>query len=452
LWSENNGLNSNELKGYKGSTYELLKQIDVSIGDMIEITKNNEIYLGGLMPRSESGDDQHIVIKIKSGYNIGVKIDSTTKIAKIGAGAKPTFIRPPSPDHKEDLAKVDIISTGGTIASRVDYRTGAVQPALSAADLYSSIPELSNIANINAHILYSELSENISPHHWIGMAEKISEVLKSGTDGIVICHGTDTMSYSAAALSFALRNLPVPVIMVGSQRSSDRPSSDAATNLMAAVAIASKAPFAEVTVAMHGKSSDDDILVHKATKVRKCHTSGRFAFKSINASPIATYDIQTSSLKMNWNQYQKRDSNKNLNLEAKFNDNVLLLKSYPGMKSELIEWAVENYSGIVLEGTGLGHVSQNLLNAIKNGIEKGVLFCMTSQCIWGRINMNVYTTGRDLLRLGVLPLKDMLPETALVKMMWTLGQTTKLEDAKKIMITNIAGEISPRTLPEDVCQ
>ena len=155
---------------------------------------------------------------------------------------------------------------------------------------------------------------------------------------------------------------------------------------------------------------------------------------------------------MNWDQYQKRDSNKNLNLEAKFNDNVLLLKSYPGMKSELIEWAAEKYSGIILEGTGLGHVSQNLLNAIKKGIEKGVLFCMSSQCIWGRINMNVYTTGRDLLRLGVLPLKDMLPETALVKMMWTFGQTTKLEDAKKIMITNIAGEISPRTLPEDVSQ
>jgi len=161
LWSENIGLNSNELKGYRGSVYELLKHIDASIGDMIEITKNGENYIGGLMPRSESSDDQHIVIKIKSGYNIGVKIDSTTKIAKIGAGAKPTFIRPPSPNHKEDLSKVDIISTGGTIASRVDYRTGAVQPALSAADLYSSIPELSNIANINAHILYSELSENI---------------------------------------------------------------------------------------------------------------------------------------------------------------------------------------------------------------------------------------------------------------------------------------------------
>ena len=445
-------MKSNELEGYRGHAYELLKQIDASIGDMIEITKNGENYIGGLMPRSESGDDQHIVIKIKSGYNIGVKIDSTTKIAKIGAGAKPSFVKPPSPEHNEELSKVDIISTGGTIASRVDYRTGAVQPALSAADLYSSIPELSDIANINAHILYSELSENISAHHWIGIAEKISEAIKSGTDGIVICHGTDTMSYSAAALSFALKNLPVPVILVGSQRSSDRPSSDAATNLMAAVAIASKAPFAEVTVAMHEKSSDDDIQVHKGTKVRKCHTSGRFAFKSINASPIATYNIQNSSLKMNWNQYQKRDSSKTLNLAAKFNENVLLLKSYPGMKSELIEWAIEKYSGIVIEGTGLGHVSSNLLDSIKSGIEKGVLFCMTSQCIWGRINMNVYTTGRDLLRIGVLPLEDMLPETALVKMMWALGQTSKLEDAKKIMITNVAGEISQRTLPEDLSQ
>ena len=203
---------------------------------------------------------------------------------------------------------------------------------------------------------------------------------------------------------------------------------------------------------MHEKTSDNDILIHKGTKVRKCHTSGRFAFKSINTSPIATYNLQNSDLKMNWEQYQKRDSSKNLNLETKFNENVLLLKSYPGMKNELIEWAIEKYSGIVIEGTGLGHVSRNLLDSIKNGIEKGVLVCMTSQCIWGRINMNVYTTGRDLLRLGVLPLEDMLPETALVKMMWTLGQTSQLEDAKKIMITNIAGEISQRTLPEDLSQ
>jgi glutamyl-tRNA(Gln) amidotransferase subunit D len=438
------------LKGYTGRAYDLLKAANASIGDMIKIQRDGEAYEGGLMPRSESGDDLHIVLKLKSGYNIGVKIAHTTNVTKTGSGSKPSFIAPERPAGKSGLERVDIISTGGTIASRVDYRTGAVQPALSADDLYSAVPELSEVADIRAHILYSELSENMTPKHWVGMAEKIQEVVKSGTHGIVICHGTDTMAYTSAALSFILRNLPIPIILVGSQRSSDRPSSDAATNLLGAVAVSSGAPFAEVAVAMHESPSDNTIAVHRGTKVRKCHTSGRYAFKSINTPPLAKYDLEKSSLEMIDPNFQKRDPNRSLETKTNFNEKVLLVKFYPGMSSDTFEWAVKGgYSGVVIEGTGLGHVSIRLRDSIKEAIEAGILVGMTSQCLWGRVNMNVYSTGRDLLAIGVMPLEDMLPEAALVKMMWVLGQTKDSEEAKRLLLTNIAGEISQRTKLDD---
>ena len=439
-----------ELKGYSGEAYKFLSEAKASIGDMVRIEKDGEVYEGGLMPRSESGDDQHIVIKLRSGYNIGVKITPTSKIERTGTGAKPTFTSTSQPTSRKGLERIDIISTGGTIASRVDYRTGAVQPALSATDLYSAVPELSELADITAHILYSEFSENIAPRHWVGMAEKISEVISAGTAGVVVCHGTDTMAYTSAALSFMLRDLPVPVVLVGSQRSSDRPSSDAATNLMGAVAVASKAPFAEVAVAMHGDSSDKAVTIHRGTKVRKCHTSGRYAFRSVNSLPLAKYDLQNATLEILDQNYVQRDRNRNLDLRTSLEERVFLIKFYPGMSDGPIDWAIDQgYCGIVIEGTGLGHVSKNLQASIAKAIQSGILVVMTSQCVWGRVNMSVYTTGRDLISLGVIPLEDMLPETALVKMMWVLGQTKDPEAAKKILLKNLAGEFSQRTVLND---
>jgi glutamyl-tRNA(Gln) amidotransferase subunit D len=441
---------SEGLKGYRGRALKILREAGISVGDMVKITREDAVYEGCLMPRSESGDDHHIVIKLGSGYNIGVKVTSASRIERIGVGVKPSYTRPTQQAGRKGLRRVDIISTGGTIASRVDYRTGAVHPALTAADLYSAVPELSEVADVEAHILYSELSENITPEHWVGIARKIAEVVKSGTDGVVVCHGTDTMAYTSAALSFALRNLPVPVIIVGSQRSSDRPSSDAATNLLAAVAVASSAPFAEVAVAMHGTSSDKTVLVHRGTKVRKCHTSGRYAFRSINSQPLAVFGLEQSDLRMLLTDYAVRDAGRSLELKANFNQKVHLVKFYPGMDRQALEWAIEQgYSGLVIEGTGLGHVSRYLQDSVRKAVEAGMLVGMSSQCLWGRVNMNVYTTGRDLLGLGVVPLEDMLPETALVKMMWVLAQTSNLEEAKKLLLTDVAGEISKRTLLDD---
>jgi len=440
-------LSQEELQGYRGIALQALKQAEAKIGDLIRITKNGEVYEGILIPRSELGDDKHIVIKLKSGYNIGVRVTPNTKVERIGEGAKPTFVAPPPPPKRPELPKVAIISTGGTIASRVDYRTGAVRPALTASDLYSVVPELGDIAVVDAEILFSLYSENITPKHWSEMARCAAKYIEKGVNGVVIAHGTDTMGYSAAALSFALQNLPVPVIFVGSQRSADRPSSDAATNLIGAVTAAAYAPFAEVGLAMHETISDTSIIIHRGTKVRKCHTSRRDTFKSVNAKPLAR--VKDGKIEMLTEDYAKRDSSRKLVLKPEFSEKVALIKFYPGMNPALIDWYVDNdYRGIILEGTGLGHVGRYCFESIGRAIKNGVLVAMTSQCIWGRINMNVYDQGRDLLALGVIPLEDMLPETALVKLMWIFGQTDSLEEAERLLKMNLAHEYSERTLYE----
>ena len=440
-------MSEKEFPGYKGEALARTRKADVNVGDMTRVTKGKEIYEGILIPRSELGDETHIVIKLKNGYNIGVQLTPETKIERIGKGTKPTFAAPPKPEQNPQLPNVTILSTGGTIASRVDYRTGGVRPALTAGDLYSVVPELANIARINAQILFSLFSENITPQQWGELAKAIEEQATKGADGIVIAHGTDTMGYTAAALSFALQNLPVPVIIVGSQRSADRPSSDAATNLIGAVTAAAKAPFAEITVAMHETTSDESIVFHRGTKVRKCHTSRRDAFKSVNATPIARFKNQ--ELIMLTKDYKKRGASKGIVLKPEFNDKVALVKFYPGMNPALIDWLVDqHYNGIILEGSGLGHINMKSFGAVRRAVTKDVIVAMTSQCLWGRVNMNVYNAGRDLQAQGVIPLQDMLPETALVKLMWVLGQTKNVEEANKLLTTDIAGEISARTLPE----
>lgn len=440
-----------ELKGYKGKALDVLKRINAKVGDLIRVRKNGIIFEGILIPRSEYGDDEHVVLKIKSGYNVGIRVTHTTRIERIGVGAKPAFAPPPLPMQREGLPKVVIVSTGGTIASRVDYRTGAVRPALTANDLYSVVPELAEIAQIEAKILFSLFSENITPKHWRRIAEDTAQHINQGVDGVVIAHGTDTMGYTAAALSFALQNLPVPVILVGAQRSADRPSSDAATNLIGAVKAAAYAPFAEVALSMHADFSDKTILLHKGTKVRKCHTSRRDTFRSVNAEALAKLELETGEITMLTKEFNKRNSRRKLALKPKFEDRVALVKFYPGMGSGVIDWYVDSgFRGIVLEGTGLGHVGNLCFDGVKRAIKQGVIVAMTSQCIWGRVNMNVYYQGRDLLAMGVIPLEDMLPETALVKLMWVLGQTSDVEEAKALLTRNIAGEFSPRTLPEKV--
>ncbi|MEM2970009.1 MAG: asparaginase domain-containing protein, partial [Candidatus Bathyarchaeia archaeon] len=153
------------ISGYKGRVLDVLVKSKVQVGDLVRINKDDITYEGILIPRSELGDDKHIVIKIRSGYNIGIEVTEETKVTKIGVEKAPAFTPPAPPAQKPGLPKVSIISTGGTIASRVDYRTGAVRPAISASDLYSIVPELSDVAAIDTQILFSVFSEDLTPKH-----------------------------------------------------------------------------------------------------------------------------------------------------------------------------------------------------------------------------------------------------------------------------------------------
>src|SRR5690242_5970247 len=434
------------LEGYHGDILRRLKNANAESVSIIKLTtKSGEVFEGTLFLRSEYTDPNHIVLKLKNGYNIGIHYDRTEEIEVIGEGPKPHFTKPPSPPKRPGLPRVAIISTGGTIASRVDYRTGAVQPALTAADLASVVPELASIAEVEAHILFSELSENVTPAQWTTLAEDVAKRIGDKVDGVVVSQGTDTMHYTSAALSFALQNLPVPVMLVGAQRSSDRPSSDAASNLTGAVALAARADLAAVGVAMHQDMSDRYIIAHKGTRVRKCHTSRRDAFKSIGQSPLARYDLQTSQIEL-FDQAPRRGMGSKLVVKPHFDQHAYLLKFHPGFSPEMISSAVSNGArGIVLEGTGLGHVSKYCYDAIKKALKQEVPIFMTSQTIWGRVDMNVYVTGRDLLNIGVTPLEDMISETALVKLMWVLGHTRSPDKIRGLMLQTVAGEITVRS-------
>ena len=434
--------------GYRSSLAKYLKKIGAEIGDHVRVKKAGFTYEGLLMPRTELGDAQNLVLKLPSGYNLGIKITKETEIIRIKEGKIPK-IAPPLLKIKHDPAKPDItiIGTGGTIASRVDYRTGAVYPAFTPQDIYSAVPELAELVNIGVVEACNVFSEHMTPQLWVKIGRTIARELNREVSGVVVAHGTDTMGYTGAALSFMLRDLFRPVVLVGSQRSSDRPSSDAAMNLISASIVAGKSDIAEVCVVMHGSTEDDFCLIHRGTRVRKCHTSRRDTFQTINDIPLGI--VKGRELRPFRDDYNHASPKGRVKVEGKFESRVALLKVTPAIPSSVMDGMLEaGYKGIVLEGTGLGHAPESLFDGIKRAISMGVPVVMTSQCLWGRVDMKVYSTGRDLLRLGVIPGEDMLPEVAWVKLMWALGQTKDLEEVSELMRKNLAGEITPRTRPD----
>jgi glutamyl-tRNA(Gln) amidotransferase subunit D len=421
---------------YKGKAKELLGKINV--GDRIKIRKAGYIYEGILMPRTELGDDRHIVLKLDNGYNIGIEIDGVS-IEKVASKKCEVTQKRPLSKKPAGKKKIVLLGTGGTIASKIDYTTGAVHPSFSTEELVNAIPELLDLADISSRVLFNILSENMGPKYWRMIAREVAEELNSGASGVVIAHGTDTLHYTSAALSFMLKNLCKPVVLVGSQRSSDRPSSDSSMNLISAVKVACS-DIGEVVVVMHGSTNDDCCLIHRGTKVRKMHTSRRDAFKSINSLPLGRVNDKIETFQ----KYNKRRDCK-VEIDDRLNENVALLKIYPGISREVLDYHIDKYDGIVLEGTGLGHIPEALFKSVENAKEKGKPVVMTSQTLYGRVDMKVYSTGRELLNRGVISGEDILPEVAYVKLMHVLGITNDYEEVRRLMQTNLAGEISERT-------
>jgi len=426
-----------------------MQKLDFGEGDRIRIRKETDsgvvVYEGIVMPTAS----RNIVIKLDSGYNIGIR-PANTEIELIDkAGAIKEERRKVETVGKIEarLPILSILSTGGTIASKVDYRTGAVSPQFSTEDILEAIPELGAIANIKGKVVYSILSENMRAEYWRKLASEVYNEIENGAEGVIVTHGTDTMSYTAAALSFLVRT-PVPIVLVGSQRSSDRPSSDATMNAICAAKVAACSDLAEVVVLMHGSTSDDFCSIHRGTKVRKMHTSARDAFQSVNDSPIGTvyYDASDiEKIRIEFLQEHKKRGEQELELRDRLEAKCGLVKFYPGADPSILDFFIEQgYKGIVLEGTGLGHVSAEWIPSVARAIKQGVPVVLTSQCLYGTICDRVYDTGRDLLHAGIIEGEDMLPETALVKLMWVLGQTIDMGEVRYMMHESIAGEIKGR--------
>ncbi|MBL6963660.1 MAG: Glu-tRNA(Gln) amidotransferase subunit GatD [Bacteroidetes bacterium] len=436
-------MNEDIFQGYKGKALATLKKYGARVWAQVEAETSRGKFEGTILPRAENTDDEHIVLKIITGYNVGLDINTITNIRETGYKKANYQIPEKAFPVTKGLPHVKLFGTGGTIASRLDYRTGAVIPAFSPGELYGAVPELAEICNLDTEKVFAVFSENMGPKQYISLAHAIKKEIEKGIDGIVIGHGTDTLQHTAAALSYMIINPPIPIVLVGSQRSSDRPSSDAALNLMHAMYTAGNSDIAEVMVCMFGPTSDEYALLHRGTRVRKMHSSYRSTFRTIGDIPVAS--VTRKGVIPMKKEYNHRRKEMEVEIKPFFSDKVTMLYYYTGMKPDIMHSMIDQgYKGIVIIGTGLGHVNTELYPALERAQKEGVNVFMTVQTIWGYVHMFVYDTGRDMMAKGVVPLANMLPETAYIKLGWTLGQTENPEKVKEIMLTPMNSDITER--------
>lgn len=439
---------SNDIfEGYRETTRKMMEKFGISVWDDVILTAGSNTFKGVVLPRSETADAEHIVVKLATGYNIGISASKVTGVEILGS--RKAVYQIPEQEFPFDPAhpNVKLLGTGGTIASRLDYKTGAVIPAFSPGELYGAVPELADICNLETEKLFGIFSEDMGPREYIILAKSIEKEIEKGVDGIMIGHGTDTLSHTAAALTYMCQDLPVPVVLVGSQRSSDRPSSDAALNLIHAARTAAYFDAAEVVVCMFGPTSDRYGLLHRGPQVRKMHSSYRSTFRTIGDRPLAMVDKESFTFLKK--DYIKRDPGRKPSIRPVFDDRVGMVYYYPNMKADMIDSMVENgYKGIIIAGTGLGHVNKALYEPVRRATEAGVHVFMTVQTLWGFTQMYVYDTGRFLMQRGVVPLGNMLPETAYIKLSWAMGVTDDHEEVKRIMLTPVGGDITESEPPD----
>ncbi|TKX85288.1 Glu-tRNA(Gln) amidotransferase subunit GatD [Halorubrum sp. SS5] len=427
-------------------------------GDRVRVERGGVTNEGVLLP---STTRDHLVVKLDGGYNVGVDREAAD-VEVVESGVREVDPAAETDDDgdatseitfDEDLPTVSLISTGGTIASTVDYRTGAVTAQFDAEDVLRAVPELAGRANYRGRVVANILSENMEPSIWRDLAAAVAEEVEAGADGVVVMHGTDTMQYSASALSFMLDS-PVPVVFTGSQRSADRPSSDNVMNAVCAVE-AAKADHAETLVCMHAGPSDDACALHRGTRVRKNHTSRRDAFETVGAAPLGVIDYEAAAeagadgdaadAAIEWNRepLPRGDDEGTVGVESDLDGDVELVKFTPGMDPAAWDY-LDGKDGVIVEGTGLGHVHTDLIPRIEELVEGGAVVAMTSQCLAGRVCDRVYDTGRDLLDAGVVEAGDTLPGTAKVKLMWALANRS---DPAEAMARDLAGELTEESRP-----
>lgn len=433
-------------EGYRGALRQRLIKEGIRTWSKVRITKGKATYEGLLLPRSQHTADDYVTLKVDTGYNLGVLIDANTKIEEFGHQKGHYQLPRIDVEFKKELPNVSLLGTGGTVASRLDYRTGAVLPAFTPEELFSAVPELISAVNLTPKTLYQILSENFRPEYWVKTAEAVAKEIESGVDGVIIGHGTDTMCTTGAALSYFLRNQPIPVVLVGSQRSSDRPSSDGPRNILYAATLAGRQNFAETVVCMHGGTSDSYNLIHRATRCRKMHSSRRDTFRTLDDIPLGKID--DSGVAWFKNDVKPRHSVEDFNLDTKIDPRVGMLYSYPGMNPDILDSMVDKgYHGLVIIGTGLGHVGTDMFPPLERCQEEEIPVVLVVEPLFGYVHLRVYETGRDMLARGVIEGGNMLPSAAYTKLIWVLGHTRDMKEVKKLMQTNIAGEITAREGP-----
>ena len=451
--------------GYSERLARVLSRGRIKIGQRVRIEKAGCVLEGILMPRIEAGDRDCLIIKLDSGYNVGIRFEAGTKISK----ALTPEVKRIEAESKIELGKikesflkfewdptkpkVSLIATGGTIASRVDYKTGGVYMLMHPEEFLYNVPELREIVNITEIINpFNKASEDMDSDDW----KVIAKATSKSKNPVIITHGTDTLHFTAAALSFMLRSksekwdethtLPLPVVLVGAQRSSDRGSSDAALNLICAsrIAVSKISALAQVGICMHASESDEKCYFIRGTRVRKMHTSRRDTFRPIGELPIA--EVWPDGKILVHEEKRERKGGAMI-ADAKFDKKVAILKAYPGSEPRMLRFLVkEGYNGIIIEGTGFGHVptfaKKSWIDEISRAIKSGIFIGITSQTIYGRTNPYVYRNLRILNECGAVHLEDMLTEVAYVKLGYVLGHTKKFEKVKEVMLKPLAGEIT----------
>ena len=417
-------------------------------GRRIQLTQpDGRVWSGTLVPSHELSGPRVAQIKLENGYNVGVEVGPEDRLVVLDeepgtSNGTLGLTAPTTPERPESTAGpwVALLSTGGTIASRVDYRTGGVRPVTDKSGILSFYPDLERDGPVRVVHVFDRLSEDISPADWLVLADHVSAAFAEGARGVVVAHGTDILAFSAAALSFLLEDLPGPVVLVGAQRSPDRPSSDGFSNLPTAVHLARTADLGEVVVVMHAGLSDDRFAVHRGTRVRKMHSSRRDAFESRNVAPIGLVENGT----VTWTASVRPRGKGPVRFNRQLGHEGGLLYFYPGLSPVQADQFVTPLRGVVLAGTGLGHVSHVHLKWIRAAVGRGVVVVMTTQCLAGSVDPYTYATGRELLRAGVVYAEDLLPETAYVKLLWALGRSNDPKEVAALILTDRAGEMSGR--------
>ena len=422
-----------------------------SPGEKIQITtKEGEVFEGIFIP---STDKNTFIIKLDNGYNIGIDIKKIKSTKRISAGKKLNVFPSLNIKQSEGLPSVSVIATGGTISSRVDYSTGGVTRLMEPGQIFSLAPEISKIVKIRKiEKPFMIASENMDPDHWVKIAEETAKLLNSDDRGVLITHGTDTLHYTAAALSFMLKNLNKPVVLTYSQRSTDRGSTDTALNLKCSMH-ALLSDVAEVMLVGHAEASDSFCYGLRGTKARKMHTSMRNTFRPVNDKPLIKINGEGNISFISHNYNKRKDAEK-VEVDTAFEKKIALVKYYPGADPCILDYYIgKKYRGIIIEATGLGHVAtdnakKSWLPAIKKAVKKGILICAVPQTLYGTLDPLVYDEGRKALEAGLLYLKDILPEVAYVKIGWVLGHTKNFEKAKEMTLMNYAHEFNDRITPD----